>query len=84
MVTKLNSPEAIPMRTAWMGVYCIVLVGVGVASTSMVAPVEANNDEQLPVRQVKFAMIVGTSSFGHVLIILALKLIITIMLIYYS
>ena len=72
MVTKLNSPEAIPMRTACKGVYRIVLVGVGVASTSIEAPVEANNDEQLPVRQVKFAMIVGTSSFDHVLI-LALK-----------
>ena len=66
MVTKLNSPEAIPMRTAWMGVYCIVLVGVGVASTSMVAPVEANNDEQLPVRQVKFAMIVCKLNFADI------------------
>ena len=66
------------MRTACNGVYRIVLVGVGVASTSMEAPVEANNDEQLPVRQVKFAMIVGTSSFDHVLI-LALKLIIIIL-----
>ena len=62
MVTRLRSPDAIPIRMAWIVVY-----GTASGSSSNGASEDVVTDvdskcEQLPVIHVKLAMIVGISS----------------------